>query len=310
MAIRLVMPKNGNFSVNDIDDIINFVAEDATFGAQGPDGFTGSGTLNGSPATLVATGTGLTYFLGFPAGGTLDTMTVSVGSDNIRFTNMNIDVSELAAAVTGGTVATYMLGQDWNIRLGNSADVAPRGTLIGSGDAWNPAGDDFIQGMGGNDNLFAGDGNDALRGNDGNDTLDGGKGHDVIFGGLGRDSIVGGLGNDELGGNKGNDKLFGGKGNDTMSGGSGRDLLVGGRGHDDFVFRDGDGNNRIRDFAALDNREDIDLVGVTEITGFRDLKNNHMTQIGDDVVIDDHAGFTVTLLNVDIGDLGKGDFLF
>ena len=90
----------------------------------------------------------------------------------------------------------------------------------------------------------------------------------------------------------------------------GNDLLVGGTGSDDFIFRDGDGNDTIRDFDANNNAEDIILRGVTGITSFADLSANHMSQVGTSVVIEDGAGLTITLLNVDIADLGAGDFIF
>jgi hypothetical protein len=69
----------------------------------------------------------------------------------------------------------------------------------------------------------------------------------------------------------------------------------------------------ITDFAATNNAEKIDLSGVTSITNFADLTNAgnpHMTQVGSDVVIDDFAGNTITLLNVSLGDLNGVDFVF
>ena len=65
----------------------------------------------------------------------------------------------------------------------------------------------------------------------------------------------------------------------------------------------------IKDFDALSDYEDIDLSGVTEITSFNDLVNNHMTQDGANVIIDYGSG-TITLEGVNIADLGTGDFLF
>lgn len=54
----------------------------------------------------------------------------------------------------------------------------------------------------------------------------------------------------------------------------------------------------------------IILGGVTAITDFADLRDNHMAQVGADVVIDDGAGLTITLQDVDLGDLGARDFIF
>ena len=95
----------------------------------------------------------------------------------------------------------------------------------------------------------------------------------------------------------------------SASSSTGRDTS-GGTGSDDFIFRDGDGNDTIRDFDANNNAEDIILRGVTGITSFADLSANHMSQVGTSVVIEDGAGLTITLLNVDIADLGAGDFIF
>jgi len=103
----------------------------------------------------------------------------------------------------------------------------------------------------------------------------------------------------------------------VLDGGAGNDRLTGGGGSDNFIFRDGDGENRIVDFNALNDNEKIDLSGVTTITSFADLAANHMTQQGADVVISDlnpgttAAGpLTITLAGVDIADLDANDFLF
>lgn len=61
---------------------------------------------------------------------------------------------------------------------------------------------------------------------------------------------------------------------------------------------------------ALDGDEEIDLSGVASIGGFKDLKNNHMSQAGADVVIDDLDGNTLTLAGVSLSDLDKDDFMF
>ncbi|MEO1151823.1 MAG: calcium-binding protein, partial [Pseudomonadota bacterium] len=73
---------------------------------------------------------------------------------------------------------------------------------------------------------------------------------------------------------------------------------------------DGFGNDVITDFDQDNAFEFIDLSGVTAITDFTDLADNHLMQVGMDTVIDDGAGNTITLIGVDIADLDASDFLF
>ena len=201
---------------------------------------------------------------------------------------------------------------------------------------YGDAGDDDISGNAGTDDLFGGDDNDILRGAGGDDTLTGdggsdrllgGGNKDVLYGGAGddtlegaatQDTLYGGDDNDILKGGNGNDTMYGGDGDDVMTGGKGNDVFVGGAGddtmtggvfRDDFIFADGFGNDVITDFNANSPGEDIDLSGVTGITDFTDLVNNHMAQVGGDVVITDGAD-TITLLGVDLGKLDVEDFLF
>lgn len=149
--------------------------------------------------------------------------------------------------------------------------------------------------------LRLGAGKDYVLGSGANEKILGGKGHDHILAGSGRDTLLGGAGND---------RLLGQKGNDTLNGGSGNDLLIGGGGRDQFIFANKSGNDRIKDFNARNNKEDIDLKAVTDITGFRDMVNNHMSTSGGDVIIDDGKGTVITLQDVTLSDLGKGDFIF
>lgn len=170
-------------------------------------------------------------------------------------------------------------------------------------------GNDRYNGRGDDDILLGGDGRDILRGGANHDWLSGGGLRDKLFGNAGRDDLSGGNGNDRLFGGVGNDRIDGGRGRDIIDGGRHKDILTGGGGKDVFVFTSNSGKDRITDFAANVRREDIDLSGVKGIKGYRDLANNHMEQIGDDVVIS--AGrFELTLENVDIRDLDRSDFLF
>ncbi len=160
--------------------------------------------------------------------------------------------------------------------------------------------DDIIRGT---------DGSDEFRGGAGRDALFGEGGDDMLFGGATRDTLNGGSGDDTLNGGKGRDTLIGNSGRDILDGGKSADVLTGGVGGDTFVFAGQFGDDVVTDFNAISNKEKIDLTGAAGIGGFRDLSTNHMTQVGDDVVIEDSKGNTITLLDVDLADLDKGDFL-
>ena len=120
-----------------------------------------------------------------------------------------------------------------------------------------------IQGLDGDDIIFAGHGHDTIDGGDGNDFIYAGGGndtisgdgtnagtdnlwqeletsHDLIFGGVGDDIIDGDLGNDTLYGDAGNDNVNGDVGDDNLSGGSGDDALTDTQGH---AIVDGDAGN-------------------------------------------------------------------
>ena len=114
---------------------------------------------------------------------------------------------------------------------------------------------DSIQGLGGNDLIYAGPNNDTVFGDyeRGHINLEGG-GNDTIFAGSGNDYIYGNKGNDHLYGENGNDTLYGGAplghnggensalytGEDILDGGKGRDRLTGGDGRDLFYVYDTD----------------------------------------------------------------------
>ena len=79
------------------------------------------------------------------------------------------------------------------------------------------AGDDLIDGRGGNDLVCAGAGEDIVLG---------GNGSDRIFGSEGSDLLLGGRGSDRLSGGGGLDLLLGEAGRDSIAGGSGLDLAT------------------------------------------------------------------------------------
>ncbi|MEM9551659.1 MAG: hypothetical protein AAGA05_10815, partial [Pseudomonadota bacterium] len=171
--------------------------------------------------------------------------------------------------------------------------------------------DNVLNGLGGDDTLRGGGGDDHLIGGDNVDRARAdaeGKNEDLLIGGKGKDHLEGGLGDDDLRGGSGRDTLDGGDGDDRMVGGRGNDVQTGGDGIDRFIFRDHDGHDQITDFDAA--YEVINLRKVSEIKNFHDLADNHISQHGDDVVIDDHAGTRITLQDVHLADLDADNFLF
>lgn len=161
------------------------------------------------------------------------------------------------------------------------------------------------------DNIVGGAGNDKIYGLGGADTMHGNAGNDQLYGDAGNDKLYGDAGNDKLYGGNGNDQLYGGAGKDLLDGGAGKDMLTGGGGVDTFVFRKGYGVDTITDFNAVGKSHDIlDLTGVSAITSFKDLKENHLSVSGDKVIIDATGGDKIILEGVKLADLDKGDFLF
>lgn len=183
---------------------------------------------------------------------------------------------------------------------------------------WGGSGNDILAGNNGNDRLFGGSGadrldggrgRDLLKGQGGNDLLEGGLKADTLEGGNGRDTLLGGGGDDELLGGNGRDRLDGQNGSDRLDGGVGNDRLFGGNGSDVFVFSMGD--DVVRDFKTSGAGQDvIDLSGVAEITDFDDLVDNHVTDLGRDLLIEDGAGNSLRLSSVDLADLTEDHFLF
>jgi Ca2+-binding RTX toxin-like protein len=66
-----------------------------------------------------------------------------------------------------------------------------------------------ILGGAGNDGLQGGGGNDLIQGGEGNDSLMGGRGDDVVEGGAGNDTLIASAGKDSLDGGDGDDQIVG-----------------------------------------------------------------------------------------------------
>lgn len=169
--------------------------------------------------------------------------------------------------------------------------------------------DDIVTGSDGNDLIHTYKGPDTIYGGYGNDKLDGGYGRDVIYGNQGHDRIEGGVNDDSLYGGGGRDRIFGGDGDDLIVGGTQKDALHGGRGADTFVFSNASGKDRIKDFKAKNDNEKIDLSSVDAIGGWKDLKKNHMSTKGNNVVIEFDKN-EIVLVNTNIKHLDSEDFIF
>ena len=105
------------------------------------------------------------------------------------------------------------------------------GDQIDSGTGTGPGGganDDIVEGLEGNDTIYAGDGNDVVFGGLDDDRLYGGVGNDWLKGNEGQDILFGGDDDDTLWGQEGDDTLKGEAGDDTLDGGDGIDALYGG----------------------------------------------------------------------------------
>ncbi|MFO7856523.1 MAG: calcium-binding protein [Paracoccaceae bacterium] len=153
---------------------------------------------------------------------------------------------------------------------------------------------DVFVGSAGDDSFRAYGGADVLRGRGGDDRLKGDGGNDRLRGETGRDRLEG---------NVGDDVLFGGRGRDVMIGGRGDDAMRGGRGSDLFVFRDGHGDDVIRDFRP--GRDGIAFRSGPE--RFADLE---IEAAGRGALVSYGDGDSILLVGVDADALSRDDFAF
>lgn len=168
-------------------------------------------------------------------------------------------------------------------------------------------GTDFKIGDNGGEYFATGRGNDFIDGNGGRDIIKAGSGNDVAIGGSGNDWIAGQRGNDTLLGESGRDKIFGGGGHDVIEGGTGNDWMAGGWGRDTFVFKEGDGHDKIVDFR--NGRDKIDLSGYEGIDDFSDISGDiERGWFGTKIELDD--GDSIYLLGVRKSQIDSSDFIF
>jgi len=92
----------------------------------------------------------------------------------------------------------------------------------------------------------------ASKGTDSSETLIGTGEKNLMYGQGGNDSLLGGAGKDTLDGGSGNDLLVGGKGNDYLKGGVGSDT---------YLFKAGDGQDRLNEVFADGGNDTLTIKG-------------------------------------------------
>ncbi|KPA19787.1 Serralysin C precursor [Shimia sp. SK013] len=287
------------------DSLLGNAGDDSLLGSAGNDTISGGGGADriygGSDDDRLLGGNGADTMSG---GFNNDTVDGGIGNDLLRGNGGN-------DTLLGDEGRDTLIGGNGNDRLdgGEDNDRLDGGTR--SDTLYGRDGDDILLGGGGADHLYGGDGNDTGEGGNGNDRFFGGGGNDVFSGDGGNDRAYGENNNDSLRGGGGDDTLVGGSGFDTLDGGLDNDELTGGGNADVFVFADGHGDDTITDFNATNGNEDIDFSSVSAITDIADLLANHIVSTaGGNVVIDTGGGNSLTLLGVDVADLGANDFIF
>ena len=171
---------------------------------------------------------------------------------------------------------------------------------------------DYIEGNGGNDILYAIDGQNWISGGTGNDYVGASEGHDALFGNADDDRVSGGSGRDFVFGGAGADFVEGNGDDDIASGGAGDDEVRGGTGHD--IIIDLDGNNVLYGEAGEDfiiagagddeihGNEDNDIIYAGG--GNDDLHGG----FGDDIIFGEEGNDRVFAgTNADVVYGGEGD---
>jgi Ca2+-binding RTX toxin-like protein len=241
--------------------------------------------------------------VGYTLGAGLEHLTLT-GAGAISGTGNALD-----NAITGNGAANQLLG------------LAGNDTLDGGG------GNDTLTGGGGND-LYLIDGNDhivestssgtdwvmswqsyTLESNVENMQLLGsrslaGIGNRLpnhLVGNAGDNSLDGGSANDRIEGGAGNDTIIGGVGNDTLDGGGGGDTFTGGAGNDLYLI---DGNDHIvetatggtdsvmswQSYTLESNVENLQLLGISSLTGIGNGLPNHLVGNAGDNLLDGGSG--------------------
>ena len=195
----------------------------------------------------------------FTTGNSDDQVKVTQGENGqLRF---DVNGEEYDVTLAQGQQLTVRTGDgNDNIEIDSSVSV---NFIIEAG-----AGEDTIQGGGGNDRIDAGEGNDIVNAGNGFNYVFGGSGDDSITGGDESNTLYGGDGNDSIVGGKGDDYIEGGKGADTIIATGGKNVLSGGLGDDD-ITASGNGD-RIYTGGGTNNVGNIGVDGLVYSAGVGD----------------------------------------
>lgn len=222
-----------------------------------------------------------------------DVLTYTLAEDAPTWLSMDTQGKLSGTPVQPETVtATVQVhdGRGGSLQLDLRLNVsAPEGVQIKEGFSLGTFGNDIIYGGEGDDTLRALPGDDIVCGWGGNDYLVGELGDDTLYGGEGNDRLDGSIGNDILHGEAGDDELYGQIGNDILAGGAGNDCLYGGVGDDTYIFRRGDGQDRLREGGGNDT---------LEMTDFK-LGELSITRDGGDIILAASSGERLRIENWD-----------
>jgi Ca2+-binding RTX toxin-like protein len=250
-------------------------------------------------------------------GGGADKLDGGLGSDTATYEFATAGVIANLAAPAGNSGEA---AGDTYVSIENLTGSAFNDTL------WGDAGGNLLMGGAGADKLFGQNGDDLLVGGVGADTLNGGLGTDTASYGWATAGVTANLTSsalnlgeaagdtyasiENLTGSNFDDRLLGTATANTLEGGGGSDELWGMAGADSFIFRQGFGQDVVKDFTAGSAvGHDVLAFDSSLFANFAAVMA-HASQVGSSVVITYDAGDTVTLANVTLGSLVAADMFF